>query len=138
MFLCLGPTGSGKTLLLKRLQNKEVIDITSNPTPTVGVNIFKIQLAPQKEITVREVGGAMAAIWRNYYTGIKHVIYVVDTSNLCQISAAGTMFYGILAEPLLKHARVSFLHSVIVVYMVCSFIGTDHFNLVWTGPTVNK
>jgi ADP-ribosylation factor-like protein 1 len=108
MCLCLGPPGSGKTLLLKRLQNQEVIDITSNPTPTVGVNLAKIKLChePLLEVTVREVGGAMAPIWRNYFHGTRHIIYVVDTSNLTQIASAGTMFYGILADPMLKHARV--------------------------------
>lgn len=115
MCLCLGPTGSGKTLLLKKLQDKEKIDITSNPTPTVGVNLFKITLQqqPQIDITIREVGGAMAPIWRSYYQGMKHIIYVVDTSNLCQISAAGTMFYGILADPLLRRAKVNkkYLHD---------------------------
>jgi ADP-ribosylation factor-like protein 1 len=108
MCLCLGPPGSGKTLLMKRLQNQEIIDITSDPTTTVGVNLAKIKLStdPLREITMREVGGTMAAIWRNYYPGTREVIFVVDTSNLCQIAAAGTMFYAILADPLLRQARV--------------------------------
>ena len=39
--LCLGPQSSGKTLLLKRLQNTEVTDIT--PTvETVGTNIVPV------------------------------------------------------------------------------------------------
>ncbi|XP_059472616.1 ADP-ribosylation factor-like protein 16 [Neocloeon triangulifer] len=108
MCLCLGPQGSGKTLLLKRLQNQEIIDITSNPTPTVGINLAKIKLndEPYTEITVREVGGSMAPIWKNYFNGTSEIMYVVDTSNLCQIAAAGTMLYGILADPLLKRARI--------------------------------
>lgn len=35
------------------------------------------------------------------------VIYVVDTSNLCQISAAAVMLYTLLAEPKLKKAKVN-------------------------------
>lgn len=117
MSLCLGPPGSGKTLLLKRLQNQEAIDITSNPTPTVGVNLAKIKLSlePLLEVTVREVGGAMAPIWRNYFYGTRNIIYVVDTSNLTQISSAGTMFYGILADPMLKQARVIKLFEPICI-----------------------
>jgi hypothetical protein len=69
-----------------------------------------LRLQPTKyEITIREVGGAMAPIWRSYYQGTKQIIYVVDTSNLCQIAAAGTMFYGILADPLLRRAKVFIL-----------------------------
>ncbi|XP_065339576.1 ADP-ribosylation factor-like protein 16 [Cloeon dipterum] len=108
MCLCLGLPGSGKTLLLKRLQNQEAIDITSNPTPTVGVNLAKVRLSeePFVEISIKEVGGAMAPIWKNYYVGTREIIYVVDTSNLCQIAAAGTMLYGILADQYLKSARI--------------------------------
>ncbi|GLH07718.1 ADP-ribosylation factor-like protein 1 [Gryllus bimaculatus] len=106
MCLCLGPTGSGKTLLLKKLQNKETIDFTSNTVPTVGTNLVTIKLENQKEITIREIGGAMAPIWKNYYQGINKIVYVVDTSNLCQIAAAGVLLYSILAEPSLKRTKI--------------------------------
>ncbi|XP_049949912.1 ADP-ribosylation factor-like protein 16 [Schistocerca serialis cubense] len=106
MYICLGPTGAGKTLLLKRLQNKEEIDVTSSTVPTVGLNIVPVKLSSQKEITIREIGGIMAPMWRNYYQGVKKIIYVVDASNLCQISAAGVLLYSILAEPCLKHTKV--------------------------------
>lgn len=42
--VCLGPTGSGKTLLLKKLKGNEDIDITSTSVPTVGTNITTLQL----------------------------------------------------------------------------------------------
>lgn len=32
----------------------------------------------------------MAPMWKNYLTDISKIMYVVDTANLCQISAAGT------------------------------------------------
>lgn len=41
------------------------------------------------EITVLEIGGEMAPMWTNYLTNTSKILYVVDTSNLCQISAAG-------------------------------------------------
>jgi GTPase SAR1 family protein len=106
MCLCLGPTGSGKTLLLKKLQNWEAIDTMSSTVPTVGTNLVTVPLGNQKEITIREVGGAMAPIWRNYYYGIQKIVYVVDASNLCQISAAGVLLYTVLAEPCLRKAKV--------------------------------
>ncbi|CAB3259330.1 unnamed protein product [Arctia plantaginis] len=39
----------------------------------------------------------------------KCVIYVVDTSNLCQISGAAVLLFTLLAEPRLKNAKVSLL-----------------------------
>lgn len=104
--ICLGPIGSGKTLLLKRLQGKHVVDETSSTVPSVGTNIISISLEGQKEIVIREVGGYMAPIWNKFYDGINKVIFVVDASNLCQIAAAGVLFYTILTEPLLQHVKV--------------------------------
>lgn len=63
-------------------------------------------LHPIGEIVVREVGGAMAPLWNQYYQNITRIIYVVDASNLCQIAAAGVLLYTVLAEPQLKQAKV--------------------------------
>ncbi|XP_022907977.1 ADP-ribosylation factor-like protein 16 [Onthophagus taurus] len=104
MCLCLGPSGSGKTLLLKKLQNWLSVDETTTAVPTVGTNIFLIKSGSNQH-SVREIGGQMAPIWSNYFTGIKKLIYVVDTSNLCQISAAGVLLYTILANPQLKFCK---------------------------------
>lgn len=106
MCLCLGPKGSGKTLLLKKLQNWEAVDTMSSTVPTIGTNLVAVPLGNRKEITIREIGGAMSPIWRNYYYGIESIMYVVDASNLCQISAAGVLLYTILAEPCLQKAKV--------------------------------
>ncbi|XP_036225393.1 ADP-ribosylation factor-like protein 16 [Bactrocera oleae] len=62
--------------------------------------------APLKCIRVLEIGGAMAPLWRQYYEKVSKIIYVVDTSNLCQISAAGVLLYSILAEPRLQRCRI--------------------------------
>ncbi|CAD6998345.1 unnamed protein product [Ceratitis capitata] len=66
----------------------------------------KSQKAPLKCIRILEIGGAMAPLWRQYYENVSKIIYVVDTSNLCQISAAGVLLYSILAEPRLQRCRV--------------------------------
>ncbi|XP_013104150.1 ADP-ribosylation factor-like protein 16 [Stomoxys calcitrans] len=140
--ICLGPKRSGKTHLLKALQDNDLIDETSYSTPTIGTNIYNIvfptnthgedamkpkppppppneantaegvgqkkskQLPPLKSIRILEIGGAMAPIWRQYFDDVKKLMYVVDTSNLCQISAAGVLFYSILAEPRLQKVRI--------------------------------
>ena len=109
MCLCLGPTGSGKTLLLRKLQNQDPIDLTTVTVPTIGTNIVEIHLKNMAKIMIRELGGEMAPIWKNYYNNVKKIIYVVDASNLCQISAAGVLLYGILAESALRNIKVTFL-----------------------------
>lgn len=39
--------------------------------------------------TITEIGGSMAPMWGNYLNNVLKILYVIDTSNLCQISAAG-------------------------------------------------
>ena len=87
--LCLGPTGSGKTLLLRRLQNPKV-DETTPTVETVGTNLVSVpKAAPAKSekenkkrknweekdcVGIREVGGSMAPLWASYYSPGKPVI----------------------------------------------------------------
>lgn len=102
--LCLGPKGSGKTLLLTNIQNPGSVNSTSHSVPTIGINIFLVKLPPitikpnemskktvsqKRSIHIQEIGGTMAPMWKNYLNEVNKIIYVVDTSNLCQISAAG-------------------------------------------------
>ncbi|XP_015837516.1 ADP-ribosylation factor-like protein 16 [Tribolium castaneum] len=104
MALCLGPTGSGKTLLLKKLQNIENVDTTASSVATVGTNMFTIKI--EGEIYhIRELGGVMSPLWSRYFPGVEKIIYVVDASNLCQISAAGILLYTIIANPMLANAK---------------------------------
>ncbi|XP_068629023.1 ADP-ribosylation factor-like protein 16 [Battus philenor] len=107
--LCVGPKGSGKTTLLKKLQEIEGIDYTYSPVPTIGTNIFDINYlnkqGKKQVLSIREIGGEMVTLWNNYLDGVEKVIFVVDTSNLCQISAAAVMLYTLLAEPKLQKAK---------------------------------
>ncbi|XP_050663947.1 ADP-ribosylation factor 1-like 1 [Leptidea sinapis] len=107
--LCVGPKGSGKTTLLKRLQEEDGIDYTYSPVPTIGTNLYDIHYlnknGKKQILTIREVGGEMVQLWYSYLDGIEKVIFVVDTSNLCQISSAAVMLYTLLAEPKLRQAK---------------------------------
>ncbi|XP_045465962.1 ADP-ribosylation factor-like protein 16 [Harmonia axyridis] len=103
--LCLGPKSSGKTLLLKKLQNENNVDITSTSVPTVGTNIYTIK-HNEYIMEVREIGGSMAPLWHKYFGGISIIIYVIDASNLCQISAAGVLLYTFLANPALLYSKI--------------------------------
>lgn len=47
-------------------------------------------------VTIMEVGGSMAAMWSSYLNNVSKILFVIDTSNLCQISAAGKFGYTLL------------------------------------------
>lgn len=131
--LCVGPRNSGKTLLLNSLQNPGSVNFTTHSVNTVGTNIYTIHYnlpatlkkSAKRQIDIRELGGEMAVMWKNYYTeDVAKIIFVVDTSNLCQISCAGTyklkqleiklniafivgvLLYSILSEPKLKKMKL--------------------------------
>ncbi|XP_055677059.1 ADP-ribosylation factor-like protein 16 [Lutzomyia longipalpis] len=118
--ICIGAKGSGKTHLLNSLRDEDSINETSHSVSTVGTNIYTIKNPHVKDVElsnkqkarqmisvqVREIGGTMAPIWRRYFEGVTHVIYVLDTSNLCQISGAGVLLYTVLTEPRLQTADI--------------------------------
>ncbi len=104
--ICVGAPNSGKTLLLRKLHGRSEIDETTSSVPTVGTSIYKLKLSNNKTICVRELGGLVAPLWRHYYQFVSRIIFVVDASNLCQISASGVLLYTILTEPTLRDVPV--------------------------------
>lgn len=92
-------------MLLKKLQSEGNVDNTSTSVPTVGTNMYTIKHNGYI-MKVREIGGSMAPLWQKYFGGVSIIIYVIDASNLCQISAAGVLLYTILANPALLHCKV--------------------------------
>ncbi|GFT65076.1 ADP-ribosylation factor-like protein 16 [Nephila pilipes] len=75
--------------------------------PTVGVNIAQINLAKNKRIRISELGGSMAAIWHMHYEGCVGIIYVIDASNMQQISCACVLLLEIIKHDLLKNAKIA-------------------------------
>lgn len=55
---------------------------------TAGNSSFR-RSSKKPSITIMEIGGSMAPMWDNYLNNVSKILYVIDTSNLCQISAAG-------------------------------------------------
>ncbi|XP_015591041.1 ADP-ribosylation factor-like protein 16 [Cephus cinctus] len=107
MCLCLGPPKSGKTFLLKRLHG-DSIDVATPTVPTNGMNLFTIKNSDGHfDMIVRELGGSMAPIWKHYFDRVGKIIYVIDASNLCQISAAGVLLYSLLVEPRLQNVKIA-------------------------------
>lgn len=122
--LLLGPEGTGKTMLLKKLQllsNKKSLKGSSNaaggggepggtpsspavlPTiPTVGTNVEELTLGKSLVCVLKEYGGSMAPVWSSAYASCQMVVYVIDTSNLAQISAATVLLVEVLSADGLK------------------------------------
>lgn len=86
-------------MLLNSIQYPGSVNFTTHSVNTVGTNIYTINYnleekplkkSAKKSITIRELGGEMAVMWKSYYTeAVEKILFVVDTSNLCQISCAG-------------------------------------------------
>ncbi|XP_033189045.1 ADP-ribosylation factor-like protein 16 [Bombus vosnesenskii] len=107
MCLCLGPVKSGKTFLMKRLQGDE-IDNATHTVSTNGINLFTIKNSTGEfDMIIKEIGGSMAPIWKHYFEKTRKLIYVIDTSNLCQISAAGVLLYSLLLDPRLRNIKIA-------------------------------
>ncbi|XP_014669772.1 PREDICTED: ADP-ribosylation factor-like protein 16, partial [Priapulus caudatus] len=104
MYLIVGPTRGGKTLLLKRLMlhatTRDVGDGDVPPTvPTVGTNLVNVSLGKKSEITVRELGGSMAPIWHNYYRDCRHLMFAIDLSDRARVAAACVQLTDALSSP---------------------------------------
>ncbi|WAQ96465.1 ARL16-like protein [Mya arenaria] len=106
MTLLLGATGAGKTLLLKRLEiaphiSKNGTDLHFEempPTiPTVGTNLVTVSVGRRQEITVREVGGCMGPIWKNYLKDAHNLLYVIDVADRLQVAASCVQLLSVLA-----------------------------------------
>lgn len=64
-------------------------------------------------ITITEIGGSMAPMWSNYLNNVSKIVYVIDTSNLCQISAAGN-----IGRDLVSSWKVCFLDQFRSLFQV--------------------
>ena len=87
MVLCIGGKGAGKTLLLSLLEDKN-FNPDSCLVPTVGVNIFTVPVETggkkkkTVEIPVRELGGELSPLWRDYLRTERSVIFVINSQDL--------------------------------------------------------
>lgn len=114
--LVLGPQGVGKSLLLKKLKlvsfekrgrdSNGANETTAReilPTlPTVGCAVEVVRLGKNETCLVKEYGGSMAPVWSTAYSESDLVVYVIDSSNSAQISAATVLLVEVLGHPALK------------------------------------
>ena len=95
-FLILGLDNSGKTSIMTRMKNEELIAIA----PTIGLNIEHIN-RNGINITIWDIGGQATMLWRHYYLNAQAIIFVIDLADKERIQIAKQELDKILAEPLL-------------------------------------
>ena len=118
--LVLGAEGTGKTLLLKRIQNSipdvsdepQAFDTVPSTVPTIGTNIVTAMFN-RKKFNFRELGGAMAPIWKNYFNESNAVIFMVDTTNNFQVSASTILFMDVLKSDDLANLPILLVYNKI-------------------------
>lgn len=104
MFLCIGPTNSGKTSLVARLTNDKGSDDDFFTVPTVGTNLTVIPGRKRKpSISIRELGGVMAPIWSSYFSDCRGLLFVVDGSNRRQVAASTILLLTALSNEVLHN-----------------------------------
>ncbi|XP_071813406.1 ADP-ribosylation factor-like protein 16 isoform X2 [Apostichopus japonicus] len=74
--------------------------------PTVGTNLSNLTVEKKREVTVRELGGAMAPIWPTYLNDTNVILFMVDASSPSQISASTILLLTTLASDQLQSASV--------------------------------
>lgn len=92
-----------KTFIKKVIQVREVGGIIFS-NQSIRIHFYKLKFS-------LNTTGSMAPMWKNYFNDVEKIMYVVDTSNLCQITAAGVLLYSILAEPRLQKVKVLLILS---------------------------
>ena len=58
--------------------------------PTVGINIFTLNTDSRTTTTIRELGGALCAVWSSYIASETKLIFVIDSSDLGSIALVAT------------------------------------------------
>lgn len=116
--LVLGPSGVGKTVLLKKLRSihdertsKKVVDEVAKPVsgilaipttvPTSGTNYVTLPSSHKngvRPILLKEYGGCMAPLWPKALFKTHQIVYVVDANNPMQLSVAMVLLLDLLGN----------------------------------------
>jgi len=81
--------------------------------PTTGTNLVTVKLGKRQDVTLREMGGAMAPIWKNYLKDCESLIYVVDMSARALTAASCIQILELLnADDLAKKPVLLLLNKI--------------------------
>jgi len=89
MVFCVGVESAGKSFLLSSLCDPS-FNQDAYLVPTVGINIFTLNTDSRTTTTIRELGGALCAVWSSYIASETKLIFVIDSSDLGSIALVAT------------------------------------------------
>lgn len=113
--LLLGAEGSGKTSLSRRLRESCAggsagavaggVVREAEPVATVGVELHTLRPHPpaSAHVELREVGGAMRAVWPQYYGAADGVCFVVDGASAAGAAAGARALWALCADERASH-----------------------------------
>ena len=101
--LLLGCEGAGKTLLCRQLErlcsgSGTADECNTSTVPSIGTELLTLRRG-KRAAAVREVGGAMRAVWARYCAACAACAFVADVSNLASAGSAVVEWYALLSEP---------------------------------------
>ncbi|KAL9655058.1 hypothetical protein ABK040_008841 [Willaertia magna] len=104
--LLVGLDAAGKTSILYKLKLNHSI----NTIPTIGFNVETVQYK-KINFTMWDVGGqeAVRTLWKNYYSFVEVVVFVVDSSDRDRVDTAKRELHKILEDELLRDVVVLIL-----------------------------
>lgn len=93
--LILGLDNSGKSTILRRLSDEDILDVR----PTQG---FQVKTLTQSDFQINmwDVGGqkAIRSYWKNYFDATEALIYVIDSSDRRRMEETGVELQQLLDE----------------------------------------
>jgi len=115
MVICVGAVSAGKSFLLSALCDPS-FEKDSNIVPTVGVNIFTLNIDSKACATIRELGGALCAVWPSYIASETKLIFVIDSSDIASIALVATKLTECVALLEENSARENKVGRVCIVW----------------------
>ena len=124
MVFCVGVESAGKSFLLSSLCDPSFQQDTYL-VPTVGINIFTLNIDSRTTATIRELGGALCAVWSSYIASETKLIFVTDSSDLGSIALVATKLtecVALLEENSAKENKVIIESCSFCVTMLANFL----------------
>ena len=122
MVFCVGVESAGKSFLLSSLCDPS-FNQDAYLVPTVGINIFTLNTDSRTTTTIRELGGALCAVWFSYIASETKLIFVIDSSDLGSIALVATKLTECVALLEENSAKENKVINQRIIFCLCHNVG---------------